>query len=252
VDPAVIYSAGPQADLLLTNGPHTTLLGKPVKPADSIRTFPRFKGNQQSPEWRVGHLDTALALAIVETEGIGGVNFSTQRSTIQHYWSEYRSQIILSAALILIALAAVLGGQYMAAAAKQRQVAELDRQIERVFTTTFPEATVVVNPLQQMQIKIREAGDGDIGLDLTGDRVRVIDILNALNTQLPKTVDIQIRRMVVGADNVTLSGTTDTFNTVDDIKGRLEQAEIFSNVTISSADLEKSGKRVRFKLKLDF
>ncbi len=252
VEPAVVYSAGPQSDLLLADNPHTTLLGKPVKPIDCIRAFPRLKGNFQSPEWTNGQLDTALALAIVETEGIGGINFSTQRSTIQHYWSEYRGHIILTAVLMLMALATVLGGQYMAANAKQRQVAELDRRIEKVFTSTFPEVTVVVNPLQQMQIKIKEAGDGDIGLDLNGDRVRVIDILKALNTQIPKAVDIQIRRMVVGADNVMLSGTTDTFNTVDDIKGRLEKADIFASVTISSADLEKSGKRVRFKLKMDF
>jgi Tfp pilus assembly protein PilN len=58
--------------------------------------------------------------------------------------------------------------------------------------------------------------------------------------------------MVVGADNVVLSGNTDNFNTVDDIKGSLESDELFKGVTISSADLEKSGQRVRFKLKLDF
>ena len=58
--------------------------------------------------------------------------------------------------------------------------------------------------------------------------------------------------MVVGTDNLVLSGNTDTFNTVDEIKGGLEDAEVFKQVTISSADLEKSGKGVRFKLKLDF
>jgi general secretion pathway protein L len=63
---------------------------------------------------------------------------------------------------------------------------------------------------------------------------------------------VNVNRMVVGIDNVVLSGNTDNFNTVDDIKGRLDEADIFTTVTISSADLEKSGKRVRFKLKLDF
>jgi Tfp pilus assembly protein PilN len=103
-----------------------------------------------------------------------------------------------------------------------------------------------------MQIKIKEAGDGSIGFNLTGARVRVIDILNALSQQIPSSADVKVNRMVAGTDNVVLSGDTDTFNTVDDIKGRLEEADLFKSVTISSADLEKSGNRVRFKLKLDF
>ena len=124
--------------------------------------------------------------------------------------------------------------------------------MEMVFKNTFPEVTRVVDPLQQMQVKIKEAGDGSIGPELPGTRVRVIDILDALSRQIPSSVDVDFNRMVVGSDNVVLSGDTDTFNTVDDIKGRLDDADIFTSVVISSADLEKSGKRVRFKLKLDF
>ena len=159
---------------------------------------------------------------------------------------------VLSAALIVFTLVIALGGQLLAMNANQRRLAELDRQIEMIFKNTFPEVTRVEAPLQQMQIKIKEAGDGSIGFDLTGVRVRVIDILNALSQQIPSSADVKINRMVVGSDNVVLSGDTDNFNTVDDIKGRLENADLFTSATISSADLEKSGNRVRFKLKLDF
>jgi Tfp pilus assembly protein PilN len=107
-------------------------------------------------------------------------------------------------------------------------------------------------PLQQMQVRIRETRQSSMGPELAGARVRVIDILNALSQNIPSSADVKMNRMVVGTDNVVLSGNTDNFNTVDDMKGGLEKAEIFKSVTISSADLEKSGKRVRFKLKLDF
>ena len=252
VNPSTVFSAGPQAPLLATGNGSSTLLGVPVKSIDSLRTFPRLKGSLDTPDWQAGRLDIALALALMETETVPGVNFSTERSTIQHYWSEYRKNIILTAVLIILALVAVLGGQMLAVNAKQRRLAELDRQIEMVFKNTFPEVTRVVNPLQQMQIKIKEAGDGSTGFDLTDARVRVIDILNTLSLQIPSSADVKVNRMVVGADNVVLSGDTDTFNTVDDIKGRLEAADLFKSATISSADLEKSGNRVRFKLKLDF
>ncbi len=251
-NPSAVFSAGPQAPLLTTGNGSSTLLEVPVKSIDGLRTFPRLKGSLDTQDWQSGHLDIALALALMETETIAGVNFSTERSTIQHYWGEYRKHIILTAGLIVLALVTALGGQLLAVNAKQQRLAELDRQIEMVFKNTFPEVTRVVNPLQQMQIKIKEAGDGSIGFNLTGARVRVIDILNALSQQIPSSADVKVNRMVAGADNVVLSGDTDTFNTVDDIKGRLEEADLFKSVTISSADLEKSGNRVRFKLKLDF
>jgi outer membrane translocation and assembly module TamA len=38
---------------------------------------------------------------------------------------------------------------------------------------------------------------------------------------------------------------------VEDIKSRLEKGELFKQVTIASADMDKSGKKVRFKLKID-
>ena len=252
VNPSAVFSTGPQAPLLGDADKAPTLSGVPVKSIDGMRTFPRLKGALDTPDWQSGRLDIALALALMETESIGGVNFSTERSTIQHYWSEFRGNIIFTAVLIVIALTTVLAGQILAANAKKSQLADLDRKMEMVFKNTFPEVTRVVDPLQQMQVKIKEAGDGSIGPELPGTRVRVIDILDALSRQIPSSVDVDFNRMVVGSDNVVLSGDTDTFNTVDDIKGRLDDADIFTSVVISSADLEKSGKRVRFKLKLDF
>jgi outer membrane translocation and assembly module TamA len=49
-----------------------------------------------------------------------------------------------------------------------------------------------------------------------------------------------------------VDGDTAGFEAVDRIKNQLEKDEIFSTVTISSANMDKSGKRVRFKLKLQF
>ncbi|GAB6909452.1 putative GspL periplasmic domain containing protein [Desulfosarcina cetonica] len=251
-NPKTVFSGGPEASLIPASDSPSGLLGLPVRTTADLRTFHRLKGDFDAADWQTGRLDTALALALNETEGLGGVNFSTERSSVQHYWSEYRGQIIFSAVLVLITLITALAGQMVTAADREKRVAELDHRIETVFKQTFPDVTRVVNPLQQMQVKIREASDAGAGPDLPGSRVRVIDILNALSQQIPKTINVDISRLVLGADNVVLSATTDTFNTVNDIKGHLEKADIFKNVTISSADLEKSGQRVRFKLKLDF
>ena len=67
---------------------------------------------------------------------------------------------------------------------------------------------------------------------------------------MPKNLDVELMSIVSGADNVVVSGNTDTFNAVDDIKTGLEESDIFETVSISSATMDKSGKRVRFKIKV--
>ena len=250
--PSMVYSMGPEAGLL-TGGSETPLLmGVPVSSIEAIRAFPRLFAETDDPQWDSGHLDTALALALMETEGLNGINFSTQRTTIQHYWGEYKKSIVVSSVFVFLVVATVLVGQFTRLSARESHLEDLDNRIAAIFRSTFPDVTRIVDPLQQMKVKIAEAGKDGGGLGLSGTKVRVIDLLDTLSQNIPASLDVTMTRMVVGTDNVMLSGDTLNFNTVDDIKGRLEKSDIFKGVTISSADLDKSGKRVRFKLKLDF
>jgi len=252
ISPSTVFATGPQTELLTGGNGAITLLGLPVKPIEGIRSFPKLKGATDSEEWASGNLDIALALALMETEAVEGVNFSTRRSTFQHYWSEHRSNMILTAVLVSLTLVIVLAGQFFEVRDKQRRLAELEQKIEGVFKETFPGVTRVQAPLQQMQLKIKEVGETGGGSDIMGSRVRVIDLLDTLSQKIPASAEVKISRLVVGTDNAVLSGNTDTFNTVDEIKSGLEGAKIFKQVTISSADLDKSGKGVRFKLKMDY
>ncbi len=78
----------------------------------------------------------------------------------------------------------------------------------------------------------------------------MIDILNEISTRVDKQIDVEFTRMVIGEDNVLISGNTGTFNSVDAMKGQLEQAAMFKAVTIVSTNKDKSGNHIRFKLKL--
>ena len=76
--------------------------------------------------------------------------------------------------------------------------------------------------------------------------------LNTFSTRIPKDVDVILTRLVMGPESVVISGDTDTFNSVDNIKSRLEKSGLFKKITISSANIDKSDKRVHFNLKLNF
>jgi hypothetical protein len=58
-------------------------------------------------------------------------------------------------------------------------------------------------------------------------------------------------RMVIGPETILISGTTAAFNAVDEIKVHLERIGEFKKVTISSANMDRTGKEVNFQLKVD-
>ena len=57
--------------------------------------------------------------------------------------------------------------------------------------------------------------------------------------------------MVISSETVLISGNTDEFKSVDDIKSKLEQIDFFKKVTINSTNLDRTGKEVRFQLKVE-
>ena len=80
--------------------------------------------------------------------------------------------------------------------------------------------------------------------------IKRIDILNQISQSIPQRINTRLARLVITQESVLISGNTDTFNAVDEMKNRLEKINLFQNVTISSANMDKTGKRVRFKLKI--
>ena len=102
-----------------------------------------------------------------------------------------------------------------------------------------------------MKSKLKEIKKGGSGSEQNAVQTRSIDVLLQISQSIPENVDVVLSRMTISADEVTVSGETTDFNTVDDIKNRLEKSESFKQITIASANMDKSGKKVLFKLKID-
>ena len=76
-------------------------------------------------------------------------------------------------------------------------------------------------------------------------------MLHQISVLIPQKADVLLNRLVIGSDSLTLAGETVDFNTVEDIKRRLENSDIFKQVDITNSDRDKSGQKVRFRLKID-
>jgi len=196
-------------------------------------------------------LNNTLSLAVVEILGVSTINFCGERSIVKKYWEEYKNDFIktgLAAAFVfVIAMFNVLFDAHFF----QKEVNQLNKQIAGIFQATLPDVTKIVDPLQQMRIRIQQEQKKNLFTGEMGDETLNIDILNDISSLIPNQLDVEFTRFVRGDKNLLISGNTDTFNSVDEIKVKLAHAKTIKNITISSANLEKSSNRIQFKLKID-
>ena len=255
-----VYHFDFKADALFTNDP--ALIEPEHKPADSplsgLPVDPTNLAKKISPRTieTGGQLpapylhDNALALGYLELSGLKGLDFRKGPFERKKQWRKYRKSMISSGALALLVLILFFSNILVDTYYLGKRADRLNHEIREVFKSALPDITRIVDPLQQLRIKIQES-KRHLALPVGANkRARIIDLLNDLSSRIPGRIDVQMTRVVIGPDSILVSGNTDTFNSVDDIKNRLERADFFKKVVISSANLEKAGNRVNFKLKV--
>ncbi len=197
------------------------------------------------------YMNNALSLVAVEILGIRTINFYGERSIIKKYWEEYKNDFIKTGLIAAFVFVLAMFNVLFEAHFLQTEENQLNRKIAFVFQSTFPDVTKIIAPLKQMKVRVGQEREKNMFTGKIEDEVLNIDIINEISSRIPKEQDVEITNFVRGDNSLIISGNTDSFNNVDDIKGRLERAEILNNITISSANLEKSSNRIQFKLKID-
>ena len=200
--------------------------------------------------WNPALMDNALALAL---RGAGrglGFNFRKGEFEIKKRYFGLKKELRKAAVFIIVVflfLIADLGVDYYFLKKRYRM---LDQKVAEVFKRTFPDVKRIVDPLQQMKVKVNEIKNSAVSHPgINGDNT-VLDLLRHISRRIPESLDVHVTRMVIDPETVRLTGKTDTFNTVDIIKNGLESSAYFSAVSISSANLDRSGRQVRFEIKL--
>ena len=201
--------------------------------------------------WNPALMDNALALAVRPAKHSLGFNFRKNGFEVKKAYFGYRKEIRKITAFLVVVLCLLgldLGVDYYSL--KKRYNA-LDRQITEVFRKTLPDVKRIVDPVHQMKVRINEIKKSALSLPGIGGNSKVLDVLRDLALRVPESADVHVTRIVLDPDAVLIRGQTDTFNTVDTIKKGLEPSPYFSAVTISSANLDRSGNRVQFEMKLE-
>ena len=222
----------------------------PTQQTDLINDAGVRISNRPTESWKADQMDNALALALMEVSGVKGLNFRKGPFAITKRWVEHKKRIIRSGVLAAVVLLLMLTNITIDYYSQKNRLKALNTQIKDIFQSTFPEVKNVREPLHQMREKIKEVQKNTLFPAGTQNNTMMVGILNEISQRIPGGIDVQFTRMVIGDDSVVIAGDTDTFNSVDTMKNRLETAKIFETVTIVSTNKDKSANRIRFRLKL--
>lgn len=245
-----IYLTGDLTDVTAVAAAVSEACGLPVHPLSLFADLDIHFQNDPPLDWRPEMGDGALALSLMRMNGITGLNLRKGVFAARASWIACRSMLMRTALVAgFMMLAAVVYVQ-IDMHILQNRLDGITREIDGVVTGTFPELTTLVDPLQQMREHIQNAERRIPGGDMAGRR-RLIDILSAISGRIPENVPVELVRFTYEENVLQLTGHTDSFNFVEEIKRRLEGPNGgFSQVTIVSANMDGSGNRVQFHLEI--
>ena len=194
--------------------------------------------------------ENALALILAEIAGMKILNFRRNQFAHKRQWVEHKTGLIMTSILVGVVLLIIYLNAMIDFYGMGNKLTGLNHQITQIFKTILPD-TRIVDPVHQLREKITSIRKESFFAGEDEKNIRTIDILNEISKRIPRTTEVEFTKLILGPEGLVIDGVTDTFNSVDDLKHQLEKAIIFQDVTISSANLDKSGKRVRFKLKVN-
>jgi general secretion pathway protein L len=246
----IFLTGGGAIDPLLGQGIEN-LFSIPVETVDISETDDiRFEG-ETGEVWNPMIMNNALALATRETKKAGGFNYAVGKFGPKKKYEKFKKDFTWIGATILVILFLFGINFYADYHYNRAYVKQLKYETRDIFKKTFPEVTRIVDPVQQMKVRIAEAKKSSITSSRIGGESTVLDILKDMSRLVPPSTDFIVKNFTFDGDTVEIKGETDNFNTVDNIKSYLGKSIYLTNVKISSASLMKKGKRVGFNLKME-
>jgi len=250
IRPERIFFTGTGALYSQTGTLLNDFLGVPAEEVD-VGGDKRVRMGKDSPwTWNPALMNGALALALRDTKQTGGFNLRKDEFKVSSRYSDLKKRAGRAALLVLTVLAFLAADVGVDYYFLQKRYGMLDQKIKDVFAQTFPDVKRIEAPVSQAKIKINEMKKSSVSTPRIERKDKVLVLLRDISQRIPDSLDVRVTRMVIDPESVRIDGITDTFNTVDNIKNGLKPSAYFSSVTISSAKLDRRGKRVQFKIKL--
>ncbi len=208
---------------------------------------------QAAGQWQAAVYDKALALALHQAgrrDREAGLDFRQGEFAPAHRLLRSKRQIVAlagGAALLLLACCGWLFVEYRQLEKKQSQFAV---KMEKVFQESFPGVKAGPDPLMHMRSRRKSMAASPAAMSIFGDEKRVLVILADISARIPASLQVQVDRLVIDQNMVSLRGTTDAFNNVNSMQSLLSKSSRYAEVKIVSATKGKQDEGILFEIRL--
>jgi Tfp pilus assembly protein PilN len=199
--------------------------------------------------------ETRPALAAALGAALGGAAGEEVNLRREEFASSQKAQRARGRMKILVSYASILAVLGVAAfllnySLKEKRYQDLRAEIRKEFTQALPEVKRVVNELQQMKARVQEERAKLAALGGGGGSGSPLEILRELSMAVEPSMKVRVTELIVDPDAVEVNGEADSFDTVNQLKSRLDRSGRFKEVQLKTARASSLENVVEFKLQM--
>ncbi len=203
------------------------------------------EGTQPPPEFA---LAVGLALRAAGVQG-RGMNFLAVEESAGTRAAALRRSLVVFGVLLLLVLVAWSLSLFLRLRQLERENAEVQSRMERIFREALPEEPKIVKPLVQMRSHLEQLRrDYRAFSSITGEGPSPLQVLRQISVKPPPGLSLEVSALSVTGGVARLTGKTDSFKSLDRLKRALQEAPEFREVRIESADAGGGGQGLEFKM----
>jgi len=195
----------------------------------------------------------ALAVALGAALGAaGGEEVNLRREEFASSQKAQRARGRMKTLVCYASILAVLGAAsfLLNYSLKEKKYQGLRAEIRKEFTQALPEVKRVVNELQQMKARVQEERAKLAALGGGGGNGSPLEILRELSLVVEPSMKVRVTELIVDPETVEVNGEADSFDTVNQMKSRLDRSARFKEVQLKTARASTLENVVEFKLQM--
>jgi len=229
----------------------TNELGFKVEQCDLQQLSELSFKKDKSDSWNPDIFNHALALALTGFNKKTAFNFRKGEFSPKKKLLRSRRQRIAASASLFVVLCALLGWLWFDCRRLELQDSATKTEMARLFRKTFPDKTKIVDPILQMESEMQKLQAPSVNLPIFSEEKRILNIIADISKRIPRSLSLEVTRLIIDQESVLIKAFTSTFNNVDTIQNQLINSGYYSNVDIVSANADKKSGKIRFQIHMD-
>jgi Tfp pilus assembly protein PilN len=224
-------------------------LKKPVAILDVAKKRPSLLGNV--PQEYHNLLTVALGAAFWGTVEEGErINFRQEEFASLRKARRMKTRMTLlfsyAGILAILGIAAFSTNLYL----KEKRYQYLRAEVRKEFLQAQPGVKNVVNEMQQMKEVVQEEKARVDALGGSADTGSPLETIRELSTMIEPKWKVRVTELVMEPEGVELAGEADSFDTVNQLKSKLDRSVLFKEVQLKTAQASSLENIIEFKFQM--